>query len=57
MANAVVFAGADDNNAYALNAGAKLWSYYTGGGVGSSPVVVNGVVYVDSDDGKVYASA
>jgi outer membrane protein assembly factor BamB len=42
---------------YALNAstGDVLWSYTTGGWVDSSPVVVNGVVYVGSFDGNVYA--
>jgi outer membrane protein assembly factor BamB len=42
---------------YALNArtGAKLWSYTTGGAVDSPPAVANGMVYVGSDDGKVYA--
>jgi PQQ-like domain len=35
--------------------GAKLWGYKTGRWVSSSPAVVNGVVYVGSDDGKVYA--
>jgi outer membrane protein assembly factor BamB len=41
---------------YALNAttGAKLWSYATGGFVFSSPTVVNGVVYVGSQDDKIY---
>jgi outer membrane protein assembly factor BamB len=45
---------------YALNAvtGAKLWGYgvssvhYT---MSSSPAVANGVVYVGSNNGKVYA--
>jgi outer membrane protein assembly factor BamB len=32
-----------------------LWSYTTGASVGSSPAVVDGVVYVGSDDHKVYA--
>ena len=32
-----------------------LWSYITGNAVESSPAVVDGVVYVGSDDGKVYA--
>ncbi len=32
-----------------------LWSYPTGGAVYSSPAIVNGVVYVGSDDGNVYA--
>ncbi len=42
---------------YALNAriGDRLWSYATGGYVESSPAVVNGVVYVGSWDGNVYA--
>ncbi len=31
------------------------WSYTTGSGVFSSPAVANGVVYVGSDDSKVYA--
>ena len=32
-----------------------LWSYTTGNAVESSPVVAVGVIYVGSDDGKVYA--
>jgi eukaryotic-like serine/threonine-protein kinase len=42
---------------YALNArtGAKLWSYTTGDKVWSPPVVVNGTLYVGSNDHKVYA--
>ena len=35
--------------------GAQLWSYSTGDSVESSPAVVNGVVYVGSDDDNVYA--
>jgi outer membrane protein assembly factor BamB len=31
------------------------WSFTTGSGVSSSPAVVNGVVYVGSDDSNVYA--
>ncbi|MGA8492596.1 MAG: PQQ-binding-like beta-propeller repeat protein [Terriglobales bacterium] len=31
------------------------WSYITGNQVHSSPAVANGVVYVGSDDGSVYA--
>jgi len=45
-------------NVYALNAqtGAKLWIYATGGYVyHSSPTVVNGVVYIGSEDKNVYA--
>jgi outer membrane protein assembly factor BamB len=36
--------------------GAKLWSYkFTAVPVPSSPVVVNGVVYVGSADDRMYA--
>ena len=35
--------------------GQLKWSYSTGGAVRSSPVVVDGVVYVGSDDGSVHA--
>ena len=35
--------------------GTKLWNYTTGGDVNSSPAVVDGVVYVGSDDDNVYA--
>jgi len=54
-----VYVGSYDDNVYALNAstGAKLWSYTTGGRVGSSPAVANGVVYIGSLDKKVYAFA
>jgi eukaryotic-like serine/threonine-protein kinase len=46
-----------DKNVYALDAktGAKLWSYTPGGEVYTSPSVANGVVYLGSDDGNVYA--
>jgi len=32
-----------------------LWSYDANASVGSSPAVVGGVVYIGSDDGKIYA--
>jgi len=32
-----------------------LWSFAMPGGVESSPAVANGVVYIGSDDGNVYA--
>jgi outer membrane protein assembly factor BamB len=57
----VVYVGSWDHNVYALNAktGVRLWSYTTGNdyvfSVTSSPAVANGVVYVGSVDGKVYA--
>ena len=40
------------NNAGGL---AHKWTYPTGGFVQSSPAVVNGVVYIGSDDGNLYA--
>ena len=33
----------------------KVWNYTTGGRVYSSPAVVNGVVYVGSENNNVYA--
>jgi len=53
----VVYVGGDNGNIYALNAstGAKLWHYTTGGAVISSSAVANGMVYVGSTEGKVYA--
>jgi len=35
--------------------GQLLWKYTTGGHIKSSPAVVNGVVYVGSNDGNIYA--
>ncbi len=32
-----------------------MWSYTTGGGVFASPAIANGVVYIGSEDGNVYA--
>jgi outer membrane protein assembly factor BamB len=51
----VVYVGSSDDKIYALNAanGDKLWNYTTSGEVGS-PVVVNGVLYVDSGN-NIYA--
>lgn len=33
----------------------EVWTFASAGGIESSPAVVNGVVYVGSDDGNVYA--
>ena len=35
--------------------GQLLWKYTTGGLIDSSPAVANGVVYIGSNDGYVYA--
>ena len=65
-----VFVGWTDGNVYALNAssGSKIWTFTTdtsrishpalysiGNEVRSAPTVVNGVVYVGSDNGYLYA--
>jgi len=39
----------------APNTNNTVWSYTTGGNVASSPAVVDGVVFIGSNDGKVYA--
>ena len=38
-----------------MSNGKLMWSYTTGGPVSSSPAVVNGVVYIGSSDGNIYA--
>jgi outer membrane protein assembly factor BamB len=56
VADGVVYS-VGGNDVYALNAstGALLWSYATGGTVSARPAIANGVVYIGSDDGNVYA--
>ena len=54
----IVYIGSSDSSVYALNAtnGDKLWSYpILDGAFESSPAVVNGVLYIDSINGNVYA--
>ena len=55
VANGIVYAGASDDNLYALNAktGALLWQHTTAGQAVYPPAVANGVVYVSS--GSLYA--
>jgi outer membrane protein assembly factor BamB len=57
IANGVMYAGEPDQNLYAFNAhtGATLWSYQTGGAIYALPVVVNGMVFVGSSNGQLYA--
>jgi outer membrane protein assembly factor BamB len=52
-----LYVGSADHHLYAINAtqGGVLWAASTGGAIRSSPTVANGVVYVGSEDGKVYA--
>jgi outer membrane protein assembly factor BamB len=71
VANGLVFIGSEDDKLYAFDAAGvqnctptfgpaictPLWTAPTGGFVDSSPAVANGVVYVGSNDGKVYAFA
>lgn len=38
-----------------MSRGALVWSYTTGSLVESSPAVANGMVYIGSNDDKVYA--
>ncbi|HEX6122715.1 MAG TPA: PQQ-binding-like beta-propeller repeat protein [Ktedonobacterales bacterium] len=46
-----------DHSVYCLDAktGKRLWSYLTRGAVRGTPTIVNGVVYVGSQDGFLYA--
>lgn len=69
VVNGIVYIGSWDNNVYALNAstGAKIWNFTSAspgsaavengltGAFESSPAVANGIVYIGSDDGNVYA--
>jgi outer membrane protein assembly factor BamB len=52
-----LYVGSADHHLYAINAsqGGVLWAASTGGPISSSPTVANGVIYVGSEDGKVYA--
>lgn len=52
-----IFFGADDGNVYCLdlNDGSLVWSYATGDKVRASPMVIDGIVYIGSTDGKLYA--
>jgi len=33
----------------------KIWDYTTGGNVDSSPAIANGILYIGSDDNRIYA--
>jgi outer membrane protein assembly factor BamB len=68
VANGVVYVGSNSGSGgalYAFDAAgntnctsttcAPLWTYITHAGVDSSPAVVNGVVYVGSDNGVLFA--
>jgi outer membrane protein assembly factor BamB len=53
----VLVVGSRDNKTYILNisTGEIIWNYTTFGEVSSSPSIVNGKVFIGSDDGVVYA--
>ena len=61
VVNGVVYVGVGDfetpGHIYAVDAvtGEERWRFETGGEVWSSPAVVDGVLYVGSADGYVYA--
>jgi outer membrane protein assembly factor BamB len=55
--NGYVYFGDNSNYIYCLNAqtGTLVWQYQTGGSVDSLPAIANGVLYVGSWDGYMYA--
>jgi len=54
---ATVYIGCTDGTLWALDAttGKKLWSYKTGGSIWLDPWIPDGILYVASDDGTLYA--
>ena len=54
---AALFVGSNDRRVYKLSAadGSPLWNYSTGSLVTSSPTLGNGLCFVGSWDGHVYA--
>jgi len=51
-----IYFGSRDGNVYCNLFDKKIWSYTTGGPIEySSPLVANGLVYIGSTDGKLYA--
>jgi outer membrane protein assembly factor BamB len=69
VANGVVYVGSEDGKMYAFDAAGAtsctgtspsktckpLWTATTGGTIDSSPAITNGVVYVGSEDHRLYA--
>ena len=57
LANKVVYAGFQDGKVYAWSAqnGRLLWQYVTGNAISSTPVIVNGLVYIGSWDNNLYS--
>jgi outer membrane protein assembly factor BamB len=57
VANGVVYFGSYDDFFYALDieTGDLLWSFRTESSVSSGPAVVDGMIYMTSWDGSLYA--
>ena len=56
-ANNVAYIGARDNKIYAIDIGSKehIWSYKTDGYIDAVPAISDGMLYVASCDGYIYA--
>jgi outer membrane protein assembly factor BamB len=57
IADGKVVVGSRNRLLYCLNetTGAEIWNLTTGEGIVASPAIVNGIVYISSRDGYVYA--
>lgn len=57
LENGVIYAGAYDNNLYAINAvdGKLIWKFPTSGGIVTKPAIHDNVVYFGSEDSHLYA--
>ncbi|MGW7609930.1 outer membrane protein assembly factor BamB family protein [Streptomyces sp. NPDC054766] len=59
VAGQIVYIGATDHHLYAVNAdtGVSRWRFDTGAPVYSSPAVADGVAFVSTENGYLYAVA
>lgn len=57
VAGETLYVGSEDDSLYAIDveAGEVRWRFETGGAIVSTPTVVDGIAYVGSTDGRVYA--
>jgi outer membrane protein assembly factor BamB len=57
VADGTVYVGDLENRIYGYDTadGSERWQFETGDDVRSSPAVVDGTLYVGSDDGNLYA--
>ena len=55
----IAYIGCEDGSFYAIKLGKRsvkpIWQYKTRGGIHASPAIANGMVYIASKDGSVYA--